>query len=65
MIVTMSDTTAIINIVLMNQAHQLMQHTNPIARKVWNYKSPVTRKPVFGVSDQGRLQSACAATEAN
>ena len=27
--------------------------------------SLVTRKPVFGVSDQGRLKPACSATEAS
>ena len=27
--------------------------------------SPVTRKPVFGVSDQVRLKPACSATEAS
>ena len=29
-----------------------------------NHLSFVTRKPVFGVSDQDRLKPACAATEA-
>ena len=29
-----------------------------------SYMSFVNRKPVFGVSDQGRLKPACAATEA-
>ena len=28
------------------------------------YMSPVTRKPAFGVCDQGRLKPASAATEA-
>ena len=28
------------------------------------YMSQVTRKPVFGVCDQGRLKPACATTEA-
>ena len=29
------------------------------------YMSLVTRKPVFGVSNQGRLKQACSATEAS
>ena len=34
---------------------QFVEHNNPL--------SLVTRKPVFGVSDQVRLKPACAATE--
>ena len=30
----------------------------------YEYMSFITRKPVFRVCDQGRLKSACAATEA-
>ena len=37
----------------------------PSAAKVFFEISPVTRKPVVGVSDQVILKPACAATEAS
>ena len=33
--------------------------------KRWGHMSPITRKPLLGVSDQVRLEPACTATEAS
>ena len=39
-----------------------LDFTESVHEQQW-YMSLVTRKPVFGVSDKGRLKPACSATE--